>query len=97
MAKVIFEHFLDTVEKRNFWSIATVLNHVAPVPVRNWFDSLVPPNTLASVINSNINIVRQLWKHKHVLKKYQLEILFGVHGVIIPVWASTLSIKTGNI
>lgn len=97
MAKFISEHILDTVEKRNFWSIDTLIKHVAPVPVRNEFDRLVPTNRLASVINSNIHIVKDLWKNKHVLKKDQLEILFGVRGVKIPVWAPTLSIKTGMI
>ena len=88
---------LDTVEKRNFWSIETLIKHVAPGPVRNEFDRLVPPNRLAIVINSNINIVKDLWKYKHVLKKDQLEILFGVPGVNFPSWASYLSRKTGNI
>ena len=97
MAGFISQQFLDTIEKRNFWSIETLTKHVAPGPVRNCFDTLVPPNQLASVLNSNIDIVKKLWKCDHVLKKDQLNILFGVPGVKIPVWAPNLSKKPGNI
>ena len=92
-----FISFLDTIEKRNFWSIETLIKYVAPGPIRNCFDTLVPPNRLASVLNSNINTVKDLWKNKHILKIDQLNILFGVPGVKIPVWAPNLSKKTGNI
>ena len=97
MAEFISQHILDTIEKRNFWSIETLIKHVAPGPVRDRFDTLVPPNKLASVLNSNINIVKKLWKCDHVLKKDQLNILFGVPGVKIPDWAPDLSKKPGNI
>lgn len=97
MAEIIFQEFLDTNEKRNFWSIETLSKKVAPGAVRNCFDTLVPPNKLASVLNNNIEIVKDLWKNKHILKKDQLNVLLGVPGVKIPVWAGNLSIKTGKI
>lgn len=89
---------LDTNKKKNLFKILILTQLVAPETVRHFFDTKIPPNDLANVLNKNKEIIENLWKNKRhkVIKDSQLELLIGVPGVVFPFYPQT-SKKKGNI
>ena len=82
---------LDTTKKKNLFKILILTQLVAPETVRHFFDTKIPPNDLANVLNKNKGIIENLWKNKRhkVIKDSQLELLIGVLGVVFPFYPQT--------
>ena len=67
-------------EEINYLRLDTVIKKVATPTVLQVFNTFIPPNDLANVLNSNASIIQESLKKK-VINADQLDVLVRVPGV----------------
>ncbi|VDI08125.1 Hypothetical predicted protein, partial [Mytilus galloprovincialis] len=72
-----------TVEEKNYWKFCMLNVRVVPDALRNYFDGLIPPTSLATTINQNSSTISYLVTRK-VINAAQLNILQRIPGTIWP-------------
>lgn len=86
-----------TVEEKNYWKFCMLNVRVVPDALRNYFDGLIPPTSLATTINQNSSTISYLVTRK-VINAAQLNILQRIPGTIwTPNSTRVLIGTTGNI
>lgn len=72
-----------TVEEKNYWKFCMLNVRVVPDALRKYFDSLIQPSNLVTVINKNSTTISYLFS-KRVINAVQFGILKRVPGTIWP-------------
>lgn len=80
-----------SVEEKNYWKFCMLNVRVVPDALRNYFDGLIPPSSLATTINRYSTTILNLvtWK---VINAAQLNILQRIPGTIWPARISPVPI-----
>ncbi|CAC5413876.1 unnamed protein product [Mytilus coruscus] len=74
-----------TVEEKNYWKFCMLNVRVVPDALRTYFDGLIPPTSLAIIINKNSKTISYL-VNRRVINAAQLDILQKIPGTK---WALT--------
>ncbi|XP_076116131.1 uncharacterized protein LOC143083733 [Mytilus galloprovincialis] len=82
-----------TVEEKNYWKFCMLNVRVVPDALRNYFDGLIPPTSLATTINQNSSTISYLVTRK-VINAAQLNILQRIPGTIWPLKSTRVLIGT---
>lgn len=80
-----------TVEEKNYWKFCMLNVRVVPDALRNYFDGLIPPTSLATTLNIYSSTILNLVTRK-VINATQLNILQRIPGTIWPARISPLPI-----
>ena len=81
-----------TEDEQNFWWFCIPNFQTTPQALRCFFDNVIPPHDLATIINTNMNTVLSLTSRK-IINKSQVEVLQRVPGTT---WPSSMTHPIGS-